>query len=81
MAMPFHTRSDAPLTSDLEWFANIPKVKLHLQLEGAIPYAALWRLIQKYGGDSSVTTIDHLAAKFRYRNFRHFIETLVWKSQ
>ena len=31
------------------WYEQIPKVELHLHLEGAIPYAALWNLVEKYG--------------------------------
>jgi adenosine deaminase len=62
------------------WFERIPKVELHLHLEGAIPHAALWELIQKYGGDPSVPTLDALAAKFTYRSFPEFIDTWVWKN-
>jgi adenosine deaminase len=64
----------------LEWFERVPKVELHLHLEGAIPYQALWELIQKYGGDSKVTDIDALYRKFNYRDFPHFIETWKWKN-
>ena len=35
------------------WFEKIPKVELHLHLEGAIPHRALWELIQKYGAACS----------------------------
>ena len=35
----------------LAWFERVPKVELHLHLEGAIPYDALWELVQKYGGN------------------------------
>ncbi len=55
-------------------------MELHLHLEGAIPHAALWELVQKYGGDPSVPTEDGLAAKFTYRNFSEFIDTWVWKN-
>lgn len=63
------------------WLAALPKVELHLHLEGAIPHDALWTLIEKYGGDPSVPTRVDLATKFRYRDFPHFIETWVWKNQ
>ncbi|MBD3237424.1 MAG: adenosine deaminase [Candidatus Eisenbacteria bacterium] len=62
------------------WFDRIPKVELHLHLEGAIPPATLWSLIQKYGGDPSVPTIESLRERFRYRDFAHFIDTWVWKN-
>jgi adenosine deaminase len=65
---------------DRSWFERIPKVELHLHLEGAIPHAALWELVQKYGGDPSVPTLDALAAKFTYRRFAEFIDTWVWKN-
>jgi adenosine deaminase len=62
------------------WVAGLPKVELHLHLEGAIPLPALWKLVRKYGGDSEVTDQEALAKKFRYRDFPHFIETWQWKN-
>ena len=62
-----------------DWFERLPKVELHLHLEGAIPYDALWDLIQKYGGD--VSSREMLEHRFEYKNFEHFIETWVWKNQ
>jgi len=63
------------------WLARIPKVELHLHLEGAIPLDALWELIQKYGGESSVPTFESLANRFQFRDFAHFIDTWIWKNQ
>lgn len=63
------------------WFERVPKVELHLHLEGAIPYEALWQLIQKYGGEPSVPTLSALQQRFEYRDFPHFIDTWVWKNQ
>lgn len=65
--------------SDGEWLARIPKVELHLHLEGAIPHPTLWTLIQKYGGDPDVPSLDALERRFEYRDFSHFIETWFWK--
>jgi len=67
--------------SNPTWYERVPKVELHLHLEGAIPLDALWQLVQKYGTDSSVTDIDALKRKFQYKDFPHFIETWVWKNQ
>ena len=61
-------------------YDRIPKVELHLHLEGAIPLPALWTLVEKYGGDPSVPDAKALAKRFVYRDFTHFIETWVWKS-
>lgn len=70
----------AQAQDDADWFARVPKVELHLHLEGAIPLPALWALIQKYGGDPAVPDLTALAARFQYRDFRHFIATWVWKN-
>ena len=65
----------------MDWFDRVPKVELHLHLEGAIPYDALWALVQKYGGHPDVSTLDDLKDKFVFRDFPHFIDTWLWKSQ
>ena len=62
------------------WYHQIPKVELHLHLEGAIPIKALWKLIQKYGGDPTVPNYQSLEKRFQYRDFTHFIETWMWKN-
>ena len=64
-----------------EWHARIPKVELHLHLEGSIPLATMWDLIQKYGGDSAINGLEDLRHRFRFRDFSHFIETWIWKNQ
>jgi adenosine deaminase len=63
-----------------KWFDLVPKVELHLHLEGAIPLEALWELMQKYGGDPAVPDRQALLDKFQYRDFPHFIQTWVWKN-
>ena len=63
------------------WFDKVPKVELHVHLEGAIPHDALWELVQKYGGESSIPNLQSLKEKFQYRDFSHFIETWEWKNQ
>jgi len=68
-----------PINKD--WFKLVPKVELHLHLEGAIPYAVLWELVKKYGGDPSVKNLQALKDKFVFRGFPHFIETWIWKNR
>ncbi|WP_428263608.1 adenosine deaminase [Haliangium sp.] len=63
-----------------DWFDAVPKVELHLHLEGAIPLPALWTLVDKYGGTSEVPTLAALEERFRYTDFGHFIETWMWKN-
>jgi len=65
----------------MTWYDQIPKVELHVHIEGAIPHDALFDLIQKYGGDPSVPDIAALAKRFEYKNFPQFIEAWAWKNQ
>lgn len=62
------------------WYERLPKVELHIHLEGSIPHAALWKLVQKYGGDPAVASLEALQQKFVYRDFSHFVEAWVWKN-
>lgn len=65
----------------MRWVDRVPKVELHVHLEGSIPLDALWKLIQHYGGDASVPTMSAIEERFTYRDFPHFIETWVWKNR
>jgi len=67
-------------SSDNTWLDRVPKVELHLHLEGAIPYEILWELVRKYSGDPSVKNLKALKEKFIFRDFSHFIETWIWKT-
>ncbi|KPK85612.1 MAG: hypothetical protein AMS27_06850 [Bacteroides sp. SM23_62_1] len=65
----------------MTFYQKIPKIELHLHLEGAIPLRSLWELIQKYGGDPDIDSFRDLKKKFVYQDFDHFIETWIWKNQ
>jgi adenosine deaminase len=65
----------------LDWCRRLPKLELHLHLEGAIPHDALWELVGKYGGDGDLGGPAGLAERFRYRDFAHFIEVWTWKNR
>jgi adenosine deaminase len=60
--------------------AGIPKVELHLHLEGAIPLETLYRLIQRKGDEPSIRTIADLRQRLRYTDFLHFIQVWIWKN-
>ena len=60
------------------WHERLPKVELHLHLEGAIPKATLWELIAKYGGDPAIKTREDLDRAFVYRDFSGFLKMWVW---
>ncbi len=59
-------------------FARCPKVELHLHLEGAIPLATLWTLVEAHGGDPMVDSLEALRRRFAYTDFAHFIDTWWW---
>ncbi|MFH1214074.1 MAG: adenosine deaminase [Candidatus Neomarinimicrobiota bacterium] len=63
----------------LKIIRSMPKVELHLHLEGAFTLESLLRLINKYG-DSEVRDLESLRQKFTFIDFGHFIETWYWKS-
>jgi len=63
------------------WFEALPKVELHLHLEGAIPLETLWTLTQKYGGDEDVPDLESLSRLFTFRDFPHFLELWRWKDR
>ncbi len=62
-------------------FADMPKVELHLHLEGAIPNDAMWRLVERHGGDPDVPHQAALAERYAYRDFAHFIDTWLWQTR
>lgn len=78
-AHEMHPKAESGLKSS--WFDRVPKVELHLHLEGAIPLEALWQLIQKYGGDSSIPGLVALERKFEFHDFPGFLEIWAWKNQ
>ena len=59
-------------------FETLPKVELHLHLEGAIPLATLWQLMEAYGGDPTVPDGTALLRRFEYSSFPEFIDTWWW---
>jgi hypothetical protein len=65
----------------MSWFDEVPKVELHVHLEGAIPYEGLFDLIRKYGGDPSVPDVAALAKRFQYKDFSQFIAAWSWKNK
>jgi len=58
----------------------LPKVELHVHLEGAIPLPALWELLDKYGRPPDLVGLGDLQRRFTYRDFPHFIDTWIWKN-
>ncbi len=66
---------------ELRAFARkIPKVELHLHLEGAIPLETLLAFIRRAGTEPDVRTVDELRRRLTYPDFEGFLETWVWKN-
>ena len=59
---------------------EMPKTELHLHLEGAIPLETLYNLIQRRGGDPSISALEDLERKLIYTDFAHFIDVWTWKN-
>ena len=66
-------------TNIKSFIRDLPKVELHLHLEGAIPLNALLQLIEKYSGKGFITHKE-LEQKFTYTDFIHFLDIWYWKN-
>jgi adenosine deaminase len=64
-----------------QFVAEMPKVELHIHLEGAIPLELLLDFIRREEIESSIQTIDNLRQRFVYTDFPHFLELWNWKNQ
>jgi adenosine deaminase len=70
--------STATGDSARSWLTRLPKVELHIHIEGAIPKTALWQLVTKYGGDPSVPTFEAFERRFEYRGLKQFFQIFDW---
>lgn len=58
----------------------MPKVELHLHLEGAFNFKFLFELVQQSGAHPDIQTVEELRRKFAFRDFEHFIQMWFWKN-
>ena len=63
----------------IQLIAEMPKVELHLHLEGAIPLETLLQFIHRKEPHGSIQTLDDLRQKFTFTDFAHFIQMWRWK--
>jgi len=61
----------------LAFLAELPKVELHVHLEGAMPPATLLALARKHRVDLPADSIEGLREWFRFRDFDHFVQIYV----
>lgn len=67
--------------SRLEQFIrDMPKVELHLHMEGSIPAETLLEFIRRKGTEPGIRTVEDLKARLTYTDFPHFIEVWTWKN-
>jgi len=59
------------------WIAALPKVELHIHLEGAVPLRAQWEIASKYGHPES---FEQFADRFEYQDFEHFLDIWAWRN-
>jgi adenosine deaminase len=65
----------------LEHFIRaMPKIELHLHIEGAIPAETLLGFIQRKGTEPSIRSLEDLRKRLAYTDFAHFIRLWVWKN-
>jgi aminodeoxyfutalosine deaminase len=57
-----------------ERIASLPKVELHLHLEGSMRPATVLQLAERNGVDVGCDTEEELAARYEFDDFLHFIE-------
>jgi adenosine deaminase len=68
-------------TERIERFIRrMPKVEIHLHMEGAIPYETLLGQIRRKGTEPLITTVEDLKRKLTYTDFESFIDLWVWKT-
>lgn len=65
--------------NDISFIRDLPKVELHLHLEGAIPLSTLLQIIHKYGSKDFIS-YNELEKKFEYSDFSHFLDIWAWKN-
>ncbi len=66
---------------ELQIIIDMPKIELHIHLEGAFTFDFLFNLIEKYGGDRSLESPEDLKNKFVFKDFEHFLDLWFWKNQ
>ncbi len=61
-----------------QFIRQMPKVELHLHLEGSIRPTTLLDLARRHGIGLPVDDVDGLAQWYRFRDFSHFVE--IWRA-
>lgn len=62
-----------------QFIMAVPKVELHLHIEGAIPLETMLALIHRKEPASTIQTIEDLQRRFTFTDFPHFLDVWRWK--
>lgn len=66
---------NTPITTDLvDRLRAMPKVELHVHLEGATDAATVWELAQRNKVTLPASTLEEWKAMYTFRDFDHFID-------
>lgn len=60
-----------------EWIRQLPKVELHVHVEGSIRPETVLRLAEKNGISLPATDVDGLRHWYEFRDFAHFVEVYI----
>ena len=74
LTVPTTTPDPASGPVPAEAIAALPKVELHVHLEGSMRPSTVLALAGRNGVDLGVGSEDELAERYRFRDFLHFIE-------
>lgn len=64
-----------------DFIRSMPKIELHVHLEGSIRPETLLTLAQRNGIDLPANTVEGLREWYTFRDFRHFVEVYVTVSR
>lgn len=59
------------------WIRKLPKIELHVHLEGTVQPATLLDLASSHGIDPGFSSVEAAKAYFECRNFSHFIDVFI----
>ncbi len=66
-----------PNQPDRNFLESMPKVELHVHIEGSIQPSTVLQLAQKNKIDLPANTLEDLQAWYKFRDFEHFVEVYV----
>jgi len=69
------------MKSNSQIIRDMPKIELHLHLEGAFTLEYLLEQIHKYEPASPIRNVKELRKRFEFNDFEHFLKAWNWKNR